>query len=549
MATKKSARMRPKSAKFVPPVVRVPARDRWLDKITRTVLPADVKASLEGAIMGNLENQTHLFWQMMDTWPRLASNVGDMQEAIAGVGVRVKPFVRDAESEPTSSALEKARFVQDALDGMRADPITNEVGLDGLVRHIVWGCYASPQGDEIYWGMEPGPVPVATKAVPPRFYGYATVGDSLADELRFFPDGHLRSAGEEFDRDKFVVAQRLSYPGHPSLAAPLRALTPYWLASKYGVEWFMSYAQLFGVPFRWATVSNPDDVQEVGDMLDAMGSAGWGAFPMGTEMHIDHAGASAQNIPQGVLIELADKKCDIYIRGETLTSDEGTSGSRSLGEVHERGYLKRKQAVAAFTTVTLTEQVGRPICRLNYGDDSECPTLCVTVPTPADDLESAQRVSILVNEVGLPMKKKWVYDSLDVDPPEDGDELYKPPEKPEPQPVAMPDPNNLPTPKPAPVAAARSQERLDALVDNTLGSITGLPRKYTAGVRPFFERLLAKAQRASLSDEDFAEALRAAQRQLPDLFDRVDSSGLRTALEEAQNSAVVAGALDRLEQE
>ena len=545
-----------------PKSISVAARERYLDRITRKWLPADLKSTLSAAISGDLDSQTRMFWAMIDTWPRLQSNIGDMQEAVAGAPLEVKPFIPDGASRPTRSAVRKANMVRDSLANMRADPVTNELGAHGLVKNVVFGFYASPQLSEIYWEQTgEGVMPYAAKAISPRYYGYSTgVGRSEAetDKLFLFPDGMNRAGATEIPRNQFVISSRLSFPGHPTEASPLRALTPYWLAANFGIEWFMSYAQLFGVPFRWATSPTPDDVEEVGNMLDKLGSAGWGSFPPGTEIMIDHSNANAASIPQAVLIELADKKCDIWVRGETLTSDEGSSGSRSLGEVHERQFLKRRQALARYSNSTLTDQLSYAIVEENFpGDVTEVPEICYCVPAPIDELEQAERIGKLT-EIGLPMTRKWVYSAVGVDMPEEDEELFEPvkPEPPAPPPGSNPPAPPGAPPKPGntpetgePTEAARNPENIDTLVDNTLTKITGLQARWLAGVRPFFERLIAKAEDDGVTDEDFAAALTQAQRQLPDQFDRIDIDAMKEALDEAQASALVTGALDRLEEQ
>jgi hypothetical protein len=90
----------------------------------------------------------------------------------------------------------------------------------------------------------------------------------------------------------------------------------------------------------------------------------------------------------------------------------------------------------------------------------------------------------------------------------------------------------------------RASDELHAkLMDRVLENLTGVEAKWLAGVRPFFEQLLAKAEDPNLSSADFARALEKAARQMPELFDKLDSDHLAQAFEEAMSTSLVNGAV------
>lgn len=83
----------------------------------------------------------------------------------------------------------------------------------------------------------------------------------------------------------------------------------------------------------------------------------------------------------------------------------------------------------------------------------------------------------------------------------------------------------------------------DKLIDNVMENITGVQAKWLGGVRPFFEDLMSLAVDQNVSDADFREALVQAQRNIPDLFSRLDTAALSAALEESMGAACVNGAV------
>src|SRR5690606_34420311 len=92
--------------------------------------------------------------------------------------------------------------------------------------------------------------PRATKPLSARVFGYpyemVPEGDP-EDRLMLDPDGNtgLRRF-VDFPPGRFLVAINRGHGGHAAMAAPLRALVPYWLAAVYGLKWSMNYAQLYG---------------------------------------------------------------------------------------------------------------------------------------------------------------------------------------------------------------------------------------------------------------------------------------------------------------
>lgn len=101
------------------------------------------------------------------------------------------------------------------------------------------------------------------------------------------------------------------------------------------------------------------------------------------------------------------------------------------------------------------------------------------------------------------------------------------------------------------VTAADSREEpetVDRLAAAVLEDLTGVTREWLSPVRPVFERLAALAISKHVTDEDFIAALEKAQRDMPELFDRLNSEALETAFENAIGSAMLAGSVKRYEE-
>ena len=95
--------------------------------------------------------------------------------------------------------------------------------------------------------------------------------------------------------------------------------------------------------------------------------------------------------------------------------------------------------------------------------------------------------------------------------------------------------------------APKPPQTVDKLADAVLENLTGVTREWLSPVRPVFERLAALAMSGNVNDKDFMIALEKAQREMPELFERLNSGALETAFEEAIGTAMLAGSVKRYE--
>jgi len=309
--------------------------------------------------------------------------------------------------------------------------------------------------------------PRCTRWVHPRFYGYPTYGPeqlmldgtqlasnrSTVDSLNGSNPNPFHSASRNthhasrltscptypsdpacpsfqgqhipFPQNKFLISICKQKSGHPISGALLRILGFWWAASNFTWEWFLRYAQVFGMPFRLAFYdSNASQVtiDKIQEMLEGMGSAAWAAFPAGTQFEIktdlQHASRSAHQ----ALLDAADKLVDILIKRQTLTTDAGDRGTQALGVVHQGVRADRIMAVAGHAAKIINRQLLPAICRLNFGDVRECPWIQPGEKEVKDEKAMAERDRILL-EAGLPMPRTWFYERHAIPQPGEGEEV------------------------------------------------------------------------------------------------------------------------------
>src|ERR1700747_2381412 len=102
------------------PMINVEVQDRLLRELKRRLFPNDVEGILYSAIVGDLYWQDQLWSLMVETWPRLQTNLGKLKQAVSSMEYAVHPFT-EGDEEPSASAQEKADFVNAALFGMHGE--------------------------------------------------------------------------------------------------------------------------------------------------------------------------------------------------------------------------------------------------------------------------------------------------------------------------------------------------------------------------------------------------------------------------------------------
>lgn len=441
-------------------ILRPAAFGRWILPQLSAITPTYIQSVLRGAFGGSHIEQWQLFDLMEDTWPRLSKNLNEVKRAVTSMNWdgSLSPWSEE-DAPPSTSAQEKARLVANAIWRMSPDPAADENAFEQTVYDILdaWGKGFSVL--EVLWHIRNagalGDISAPRATVWVRPDAYAWTGDGrlglnpnalVSDEQR--QRGYSLSATTyarpdeviEFPEDKFLIAIHKTRTGHPIAGGLLRPLAWWWCAANFSADWLMNYAQIFGLPFRWASYAGGTSDETVGKicaLLENMGSAAWAAFPEGTNLELKETSKGGGATPQADLIERADKNCDLLILGQTLTSDTGGmgsgGGSLALGRVHQGVKAEIIQQAADFAASVINRQLIPAILRQNYGDDSECPEFRPEPQTVKDELANANRDSVLLG-AGVSMPKEWFYKRHDIPLPSEGEEVIGKAEAQMPQP-------------------------------------------------------------------------------------------------------------------
>jgi phage gp29-like protein len=398
----------------------------------RRMTPDQVRMVVEGAIGGNIQEQWALFDMMEDTWPRLAKNLCEVKRAAARVTYAVQPYAERGE-KPTDTARERADLVEASLRNWRPKPGTLELSFEDALFNGLDCLGKGLAVEEITWQRaEEGLLPRCAHLLHPSKYGWNAEGTELglvAAGGRESQISNFRSemggsaAWAAFPPGQFWVGVWHSRSGPPGQTALLRCLAPYWCGITFGWEWLLANAQIFGVPFRWATYdpNRPENLGTLSQMLANLGSAGWAAFPEGTTLDFKEAVTRAADNPQVFIQQLADKYADQLILGQEASSESKPAGiGNGASELHGSVRSDRLQDAAQWCADLLNYQLVPAVLRWNWGDEDEPPTIVPELAGEPDPKAKAERLQILAQF--LPLPKKWTYEHNGIPEPEEGEE-------------------------------------------------------------------------------------------------------------------------------
>ncbi len=398
------------------PLLRPQAVGRWLLPQLSTITPQYIELVLRGALAGNHVQQWQLFDLMLDTWPELAACAQELLYGVQELKLMFRPFAEDGE-RPLPEALERQKLVSTVLRRMMPEVGEDANDLPGTIADIADGWFRGVTCLGIDWETLHSTVsgttiaPRCTYWVDPVWFAFDAAGRL---GLRVDANGALspmQLAGTSsqarpavvgaFPPHRFLVGIHKAKAGSPLGSMLLRPLCWWWCAANFSADWLLNLAQVFGLPFRWASY-DPTAAQETVDrvcqMLQSMGSNGWAAFPAGTTMNLVEPGrAGGDHSPQGELLDRADRYARLLILGQTMSGSQDASrgGGKAFGAVESEVKATRVDAAGQYVCGVL-KQLVRSILILNYGDAELAPEPFMLADEKAGAQE-AQRDHTLAN--------------------------------------------------------------------------------------------------------------------------------------------------------
>ncbi|MDE2096195.1 MAG: DUF935 family protein [Patescibacteria group bacterium] len=452
-------------------ILRPQAAYRWLLPYLASITPQYVEGVLRGALAGNHVQAWELFDLMMDSDPEISACVQEYNEGVLKKKFLFTPYAEEDE-EPSDTAVEKCKVVSAALRNMRPDMTCDENDLRGTVRDILAARFHGQSLLEVEWqdalteqlrileipNLGQVACPRSTFWVHPVCYawdmngklGLRTALTDTLDETRaalavktlkqkpyslveppawnWITSQPKPSMLSPFPRNKFLIGIHKGKTGTVLGSSILRPLAFWWVASNFCGDWLLTYAELFGIPFRKATYKPgiPDNIKlEIKQMLQSMGSTGYALLPEGANLDLVEGGSNAGQSPQAFLFSFANEMKRKVILHQTMTGGQNTAGTGAgKGGMDTESDVKDDCIAegARYAESVINLQLVPMILEMNYGDggDMEAPTVKLVDDT-VGGLQDAQRDQILSNIMDVPTS--YMHRKYGVPKPGDDDAL------------------------------------------------------------------------------------------------------------------------------
>ena len=184
------------------------------------------------------------------------------------------------------------------------------------------------------------------------------------------------------------------------------------------------YTEIFGMPFRKATYDGQDEKtrQQLIQALEAAGSAAYMVIPSGSDIEILPSSGSSNNSElYKRLIDACNDEMSKLILGNTLTTEQGDKGARSLGDVHQEVEDQVHQSDKMFVLFKLNNQFkklleihGYPIGNGEFSFTND------------ETIDITKRILVDVQLAGLvPIDDEYFYETYKIPKPANYKELKK----------------------------------------------------------------------------------------------------------------------------
>lgn len=184
------------------------------------------------------------------------------------------------------------------------------------------------------------------------------------------------------------------------------------------------FAEMFGMPFREMIYDDYDEStrNKLIQGLEDWGGAGYSIHPRSSELKIhDTGGSTGSNEVYDAIIKACDTSISKVILGNTLTTEQGENGARSLGEVHQDVEDAKHESDMKFILDILNTQFRAVMKRFGINVSGGE----IIFQTPDKDWDRIQTKWNVISSISdkVPVSDDFIYEEFDVPKPDNYDEL------------------------------------------------------------------------------------------------------------------------------
>jgi phage gp29-like protein len=365
-------------------------RQAWTWRPLASLTPAQVAEILRRASLGDARDFLIATADIEEKDLHYRAVLQTRKLAVAGLPWDVQPA---DDSRAAKKAADLARRVLEAVDMPElAVQLLDALSKGYAVAEILW------RTDGPDWLPE---------RILPREPHWFVFDRETGRELRLYdgtPDGAALPPYKMICHTPRIVA------GIPLMGGLARSALWAWVFKSYALRDWAAFAELYGQPIRvgkYEAGATREDIAVLKRAVFELGSDAGAVIPESMALEIVESGgktASAELYQR--LIEYLDRQVSKAVLGQTLTTDQGSSGSLAQASVHNEVRADLMRADARALTATLTRDLIRPLLALNL-PDAPLPRLTLMVEEPEDMAALADQLSKLA-PLGMPIPQRWV---------------------------------------------------------------------------------------------------------------------------------------------
>lgn len=379
-----------------------PYNDRFARVFGSSLTPQQVTQVLDQSSIGYMWGQADLLDEMRERDGHLHAELQKRELRVAGA-----PWELTPPEGAGAMGVEIARWCTARLNDIEAVGDLDRSFPDALC-DLMGAVYQGRAGLETTWRSEGRwTLPDTLAWIHPRRFAYTsdwrlhlwdasgTAPTSDAPSAVTGPFGLFPGiALDRFPAGKFVVHRPRVRGVYPTREGLGRLLVWWSTFKRFDVRSLLAYMERVGSGLRFGTYatgkgpmgevpSSPEDQQLLQEALEILSSSIAAVFADTTKVTVSDA--PSDNEVHDRLVTLCNDEMSKAIVGGTLGSSVSKSGgSRSQGEVHERGEMMIAKSDARSLAATVRRDFLRPMVAMNFGPRAPVPLMVFAVDPVAD---------------------------------------------------------------------------------------------------------------------------------------------------------------------
>ncbi len=213
------------------------------------------------------------------------------------------------------------------------------------------------------------------------------------------------------------------WAGKPKDKGLLVKVAPYVIYKRGAMGDWSQFSEMFGMPFREAIYEafDNDTRQKLEQMLNDWAAGMSLVHPKSVEIKLNETNGSSQSSEvYDRFIQVCDAAISKTILGNTLTTEQGENGARSLGDVHQEAEGDKKLSDEQFVLSILNTQFRGILKRFGFNITGGG----IWYETPPKDWEALLKKWNVISGISekVPVDDDYIYEEFDIPKPENYEE-------------------------------------------------------------------------------------------------------------------------------